>query len=169
MKKNQSIFKNCLDSYFLLLNSIFMSVLPIILGADTPVLRKKTKPVPKVTKAVLNLIEDMKDSMIEAKGVGLAAPQVGVSDRVCLAYINEKITPLINPVITWKSDELAIDEEGCLSLPHTWVKVPRATEIRLNYVDTKGNQKELALKNFDARVVQHEVDHLDGVLIVDYK
>lgn len=146
-----------------------MAVLPIILGADNPILRQQTKPVPKVTKAVLKLLDDMKDSMIEAKGVGLAAPQIGVNDRVCLAYINEKIVPLINPQITWKSKETAIDEEGCLSLPHTWIKVPRSTEIQLTYIDAKGKERELKLQNFDARVVQHEVDHLDGVLIVDYK
>ncbi len=146
-----------------------MAILPIILGADNPILRRKTKPVAKVTKKVLKLIEEMKDSMIEAKGVGLAAPQIGDESRVCIAYINDKITPLINPHITQRSEETAIDEEGCLSLPNTWVKVPRSVEITLEYLDEKGRQQERHLQHFDARVVQHEVDHLEGVLIVDYQ
>ncbi len=145
-----------------------MAILPIVFGADNPILRKKTKPVPKVTKKILKLIEDMKDSMIEAKGVGLAAPQIADESRVCLAYINDKITPLINPEITFRSDEKAIDEEGCLSLPHVWIPVPRSVEITVKYLDEKGKPQERQLQNFDARVVQHEVDHLEGMLIVDY-
>ncbi len=145
-----------------------MATLPIILGADNPILRRKTKPVLKVTKKVLKLIDDMHDTMIDAKGVGLAAPQVDSESRVCLATINEKITALINPEITERSRETALDEEGCLSLPHTWVAVPRSVEITLKYLDVKGRPQERKLTHFDARVVQHEVDHLEGVLIVDY-
>ncbi|MDB4978809.1 MAG: peptide deformylase [Candidatus Peribacteria bacterium] len=146
-----------------------VSVFPIVTGADNPILRQKTRTIPAVTKKTLKLIEDMKDSMAEAKGVGLAAPQIGSNLRVCLAYINEKIVPLINPVIVHKSKETVIDEEGCLSLPKIWIKVPRAVEITLRYTDEKGKPQERKLQNFDARVVQHEVDHLEGVLIVDYK
>jgi peptide deformylase len=146
-----------------------MAVLPIIKGADSPILRVKTQNVPKVTKKVLKLIKDMTDTMRDAQGVGLAAPQVGLSDRVCIAIVHEKLTALINPEITWKSEETKVDEEGCLSLPNTWLPVPRAVEITLTYIDEKGQKQERKLSGFDARVVQHEVDHLDGVLIVDYQ
>jgi peptide deformylase len=145
-----------------------MPALPILLGQDNPILRKKTERVPKVTKKVLKLIKDMKASMKAANGVGLAAPQVGESLRICIGRVNGKSTPLINPDITWRSPETAIDEEGCLSLPKIWLPVPRAVEITLTYQDEKGEQQERRLKDFDARVVQHEVDHLEGILIVDY-
>lgn len=145
-----------------------MPILRILLGADNPILRKKTERVPKVTKKVLKLIRDMKKSMDAANGVGLAAPQVGESLRICIGRVNGKETALINPDITFKSKETAIDEEGCLSLPNVWLPIPRSIEIALTYTDEKGQNQERVLKDFDARVVQHEVDHLDGVLIVDY-
>lgn len=146
-----------------------MAILPILIGADNKILRTKAKPVEKVTKKTLKLIKDMYKTMVEAKGVGLAAPQVGESVRICLASVNGDTTPLINPDITWKSKETALDEEGCLSLPNTWLQVPRSVEIILTYTDVKGKKRERKLRDFDARVVQHEVDHLDGVLIVDYR
>ena len=145
-----------------------MAVLPIIIGADNPVLRTKTKNVPKVTKEVRQLLKDMAETMREASGVGLAAPQVARTERVCIAVIAGKVTGLINPRITARSKETDIDQEGCLSLPNVWLDVPRAVEITLSYTDIKGRKQERKLKNFDARVVQHETDHLDGVLIVDY-
>ena len=145
-----------------------MAVLDIIKGADNPVLRTKTTNVPKVTKEILKLIKDMEMTMKAADGVGLAAPQVGRTERICIGIIHGKVTPLINPKILKKSREKAIDQEGCLSLPGVWLMIPRSTEITLSYIDAKGKKQERVLKNFDARVVQHEVDHLDGVLIVDY-
>jgi len=146
-----------------------MAALPIVTGADNPVLRQKTEKVTHVTKKTLKLMKDMLDTMKVADGVGLAAPQVGRSERICLAMVGGKVLGLINPEITWKSEETAFDEEGCLSLPNTWLQVPRSTSINLRYVDLDGKPQERKLENFDARVVQHEVDHLDGVLIVDYK
>ena len=144
-----------------------MALLEIVTGKDTPVLLTKAEPIPKVTKEIKKLIKDMHETVAE-RGVGLAGPQVGVSLRICLCSINGKMTPLINPEITWKSEKTKKDEEGCLSLPGIWLKIPRAVEIHLNYTDEKGNEQERKLKDFDARVVQHEVDHLDGVLITDY-
>lgn len=146
-----------------------MSVLPILTGADNPVLRKKTKPVTKVTKSTLALFKDMEATLKHVQGLGLAAPQVGKSLRLCIAKIHENTTPLINPAITWKSKEMATLEEGCLSLPGLFVPVPRAMEITVQYLDTSGRQQERRLQGLDARVVQHEVDHLDGVLIIDYE
>ncbi len=145
-----------------------MAILPIVIGPDNPILRKKTKPVPAVTKDVKQLIKDMIETMKEASGVGLAAPQVNRTERICIAVIGKKVTPLINPVITKRSKETDIDQEGCLSLPNVWLMISRSLDIALTYTDLKGKKQERKLKNFDARVVQHEVDHLEGVLIVDY-
>jgi peptide deformylase len=145
-----------------------MAILPIVIGPDNPVLRTKTKPVPKVTKDVKQLVKDMIETMKEANGVGLAAPQVDRLERICIAVIGGKIVPLINPVITKKNKEKALDQEGCLSLPNVWLMIPRSTKISLTYTDLKGKKQERQLEDFDARVVQHEVDHLEGVLIVDY-
>lgn len=145
-----------------------MAVLPIVTGADTPILRTKTKPVAKVTKDLQKLLKDMQETTVAADGLGIAAPQIGRTERVCIVQMGEKLTPLINPKITYKSAEQETAEEGCLSLPGIWVPVPRSTTIKLEYIDAKGSQQERMLLNMDARVVQHEVDHLDGKLIVDY-
>ena len=145
-----------------------MAILPIITGKDTEVLRTKTQKVPKATKEIKKLIRDMQDPVQKAEGLGLAAPQVNRSFRLCLAQFNGKMTPLINPEITWRSDETSVMEEGCLSLPGINKDVERSTEITVTYLDENGNEQERRLHDLDARVVQHEVDHLDGVLIVDY-
>ena len=145
-----------------------MAILPIVIGPDNPILRKKTASVPKVTKGIKQLIKDMIETMKEASGVGLASPQVGRTERVCIAVIDGKVTPLINPQITKRSKETDLDQEGCLSLPNVWLMIPRSVEIALEYVDLRGKKQQRTLEHFDARVVQHEVDHLDGVLIVDY-
>jgi peptide deformylase len=144
-----------------------VAILPILTGENNPILRKKTPKVERVTKEIKQLIKDMQETM-EGKGVGLAAPQVGVSLRLCIATLGGKVTPLLNPQITVRSEEKAMDQEGCLSLPDTWVLVPRSVDIVVRYRDARGTPKEKKLSGFDARVVQHEVDHLDGRLIVDY-
>lgn len=146
-----------------------MAVLPVVTGQDHPVLRRQAKVVAKVTKEIQKLIRDMHDTVRSEEGAGLAAPQVGRSERVCLALITGRMTPLINPVISWKSAEMETAEEGCLSLPGIVVAVPRAVAISVKYLDAKGKPQERKLRGFDARVVQHEVDHLEGVLIVDYQ
>ncbi len=145
-----------------------MTALPIVLGADNPTLRTKTKLVGKVTKEIKKLIKDMQETVKVADGAGIAAPQIGQSLRLCLANINGKMTPLIDPKIIKKSDDTIVAEEGCLSLPGLWVDVPRSSAITLTYLDENGREQERHLEEWDARVVQHEVDHLEGVLIVDY-
>lgn len=145
-----------------------MTALPIVKGEDTEVLRAVAAQVPHVTKEVKKLIKDMQDTVKKAEGLGIAAPQVGVSTSVCLAMFNGKMTAMINPSITWKSVETSVMEEGCLSLPGQNVDVERPVEIIVKYLDQKGNAQERRLHDLDARVVQHEVDHLHGVLIVDY-
>lgn len=146
-----------------------MAILPIITGAQTPVLRTKTKRIAKVTKEILKLLKDMEDTLIKADGLGLAAPQVNHSLRLCLAKIGGRVTPLINPDITWRSTESDVVEEGCLSLPGLWADVRRPISIILTYLNARGEEQERKLTGLEARIVQHEVDHLEGVLIVDYK
>ncbi|PIQ75800.1 peptide deformylase [Candidatus Peregrinibacteria bacterium CG10_big_fil_rev_8_21_14_0_10_49_24] len=145
-----------------------MAVLPIVIGENEPVLRKKTATVPKVTKEILRLLKDMDETVRNAEGAGIAAPQIGQSLRMCIALINGRYTPLINPEIIWRSEETDSMEEGCLSLPKVWLPIVRPVGITLRYTDAKGTEQERKLENFNARVVQHELDHLDGILIVDY-
>lgn len=145
-----------------------MAVLPIVTGADSPVLRNGTRPVGKVTKDVRKLLKDMEETMMQADGAGIAAPQVGSDLRMCWALIDEKPTALIDVDITFRSKEKNEDTEGCLSLPGLQVLVPRSTEIVVKYTDSRGHPQERRLTDYNARVVQHEVDHLDGKLIADY-
>jgi peptide deformylase len=145
-----------------------MAARPIVTGADTPVLRAKAKPVAKVTKEVQELLKDMAETCVLADGQGLAAPQIGVSERVIVAVLNERLVGLVNPEITWRSSEMVRDEEGCLSLPHQYVVVARDRAIGVKFLDVNGKPQELRLSDMDARVIQHEVDHLDGILIVDH-
>ncbi|MBU2213364.1 MAG: peptide deformylase [Patescibacteria group bacterium] len=142
--------------------------MPIQTGADNPILRKKTELIPKVTKDILKILKDMTDTLEDKGGLGIAAPQVGHSLRMCLAKFNEKTNVMINPQITWKGEETDVVEEGCLSLPGIDVKIERPTEITITYLDIKGKGQERKFIEFDARVVQHEVDHLDNVLITDH-
>ena len=113
-------------------------------------------------------LADIAHSCSVDKGAGLAAQQVVRTDRVCLALLGVKIQALINPEITSRSSSTAVAEEGCLSLPGVWLPITRSTEITLQFVTMDGKPRELLLKDFDARVIQHEVDHLDGVLITDH-
>lgn len=146
-----------------------MAILPIVTGKDTPILRAKTKPVTTVTKEIKQLIADMEATTLAAKGAGIAAPQVNRSERICIALIGKKLTPMINPQIFWRSEEQENMEEGCLSLPDLWIQVMRPRAIIVKFMMKSGKERELQLSGFDARVVQHEVDHLEGVLIVDYQ
>jgi peptide deformylase len=145
-----------------------VAVLPIITGESAPVLRKKTTNIPTVTKDILRLLKDMDDTLRDAEGAGIAAPQIGQSLRMCIAIINGRHTPIINPKITQKSKETDTMEEGCLSLPKIWLPITRSVGITLVYTDAKGKEQERKLEGFNARVVQHELDHLDGILITDY-
>ena len=145
-----------------------MAILPIVTGEDQEVLRTKTEKIPKVTKDIQKLIKDMQQTVQDADGAGLAAPQIGKSLRLCLALIEGKYMPLINPDITWKSEETDVMEEGCLSLPGIWKEVERPTSIIIKYQNEKGEEQERKLNGMPARIVLHEIDHLDGVLITDY-
>ncbi len=145
-----------------------MTALTIVTGEENPVLRKKTEKIPQVTKEITKLIKDMKETVKRAEGVGLAAPQVSKSLRLCLVMLNGKHIPLINPEVTWRSEEMDTMEEGCLSLPGVWLPIARPKAVTFSYLDEKGNTQERKVEGFESHVVQHEIDHLDGVLIVDY-
>ena len=143
-----------------------MAVLPIRLFGD-PVLRTEARPVERVSDVVFRLIDDMLDTMREAPGVGLAGPQVGVLERIFVWEIEEEHGAVINPVITRRSDETAEAEEGCLSIPGLYYPVVRSVEVDVEGLNEKGEPTAFTAEDLFARVCQHEIDHLDGVLFLD--
>ena len=149
-----------------------MSVKKIIIEPE-PILRKKSQPLEYVNKEIQKFLKDMLSTMYAAPGIGLAAVQVGVLKRLIVIDLSkdgEKKNPLflINPEITYKSNEKSIYEEGCLSLPGHFAEVERPAECHLNYIDYNGNKKNLKANGLLATCVQHEIDHLDGILFIDY-
>ena len=143
--------------------------LTIQTGQNNPILRKVSDTVKAVTKKTLKLIKDMQEAMEKEKGVGLAAPQVGENVRVILVLLDQKKqVPMINPEILSHSDKIVSAEEGCLSLPGEWGQVERFAEVTVRYLDTKGHTNTLKLTDFNARVVQHEIDHINGILFTDH-
>jgi peptide deformylase len=145
-----------------------MAILPIRIYPD-PVLREPAQLVPIVDDAVRKLVVDMGETMRAAPGVGLAAPQVGVQRRVLVYSASESddITGLINPEILERSDETVTDDEGCLSIPGLAYPVPRAQRVRVRALDVNGNLIEIDAIDMEARILQHEIDHLDGVLFLE--
>lgn len=139
----------------------------------SPVLRQKCEKVSKVDDALRAFLDDMLETMYADKGCGLAAPQVGVSKRiVVLDYAteeDEKRKPmyLVNPEIIWKSDETVLFCEGCLSLPDQRADVERHEKVRVHYVDYNGKEQEVLADGLLAIILQHEIDHLDGILYID--
>lgn len=146
-----------------------MAVKEIVIGAESPVLRKETEKVTNFGKELQKLLTDLLETVQSVKGAGLAAPQIGESLCVTVARLGGSFTPLINPEIIWSSDGSVQGEEGCLSLPDVWLYIPRASEVIIRYQDEKGKEQERKLTDWDARVAQHEIDHLHGKLIVDYQ
>jgi peptide deformylase len=149
-----------------------MALLPIITAPD-PRLKINAKPVAKVDDQVRRLMGDMLETMYQAIGIGLAAPQIGVAQRVIVvdaARDGEKANPirLANPEILWRSEEGVVANEGCLSLPEHYADVERAAEIRVRYLDHENEIREMTAKGLLATCIQHEIDHLDGVLFVDH-
>jgi peptide deformylase len=134
-----------------------------------PVLRAKALPVERFDGALAREVQRMGELMHDALGVGLAATQLGVLHRVLVyrAYPEDPLTALVNPVIEWHSDELEVAEEGCLSLPGVHVEVERPVRVRVRARDPDGAELEIEAEGLPARVIQHEIDHLDGVLILD--
>jgi len=134
-----------------------------------PVLRATALAVERFDEGLEAEVERMGQLMHDALGVGLAATQLGVLHRVLVykAYVDDPLTALVNPVLEWASDELETTEEGCLSLPGVHVEVERPVQVRVRGQDETGRDLEIEAEGLEARVIQHEVDHLDGVLILD--
>ena len=130
-----------------------------------PVLEEQAKEVTKITKRTVKLVNDMLETMYDANGVGLAAPQVGVSERIIVLDVGEGPIVLINPVISAAEGE-EIDVEGCLSVPERWVYVKRPSNVVVTGLNEKGKSIRIPADGLLARALQHEIDHLDGVLMV---
>jgi peptide deformylase len=149
-----------------------MALLPILTAPD-PRLKKKSKPVDQVDAEVRQLMDDMLETMYAAPGIGLAAPQVGVLKRIIVLDIEREDTktgPLLmaNPEIIAASDEDASYEEGCLSVPEHYSEVVRPARVTVRYLDREGKTQELAAEGLLATCLQHEIDHLDGILFIDH-
>lgn len=144
-----------------------MARLPIRQFGD-PVLRQKAKEVERITDAHRRLVEDMIETMREAPGVGLAGPQVGVMERVFVWEVGDEHGAVFNPVIVARSGEDVEGEEGCLSLPGLYYPVTRSERVTVEGLDERGEPVKLDADELLARVCQHEMDHLDGVLFIDH-
>jgi len=149
-----------------------MAIRPILTAPD-PRLKVVSEPVAKVDGDIRTLIDDMIATMYDADGIGLAAIQVGVPKRVLVMDIDQKDgkknpKAYINPKILWASEEMATFEEGCLSVPEIWDEVERPAKIRAEYLDRDGKRHEIEAEGLFATCLQHEMDHLEGILFVDH-
>jgi peptide deformylase len=136
-------------------------------------LRLVSEPAKKIDAELRRLVDDMFETMYEAPGIGLAAIQVGVPKRVITMDLAKKEEPkaprvFINPQVLWRSDDTAIYEEGCLSIPEFYEEVERPSKVRVKFLDLDGNEQELEVDGLLATCLQHEIDHLDGVLFIDH-
>jgi peptide deformylase len=143
-----------------------------ILIAPHPLLKLKARPVERIDDDIRRLMDDMLETMYRAPGIGLAAPQIGVSLRVVVIDLAKKDEPpapmrLVNPEITWRSEEQVVMEEGCLSLPEQFAEVNRPAAVKVRFLDERAEEREIEADGMLARCLQHEVDHLDGILFVD--
>jgi len=129
-------------------------------------LREKAKVVPKITPNIIKLLDNMRDTMYANKGVGLAAPQIGVSKRVIVVDVGEGLFELINPEVVLMEGEI-MDLEGCLSLPEVVGDVKRAAVVGVKGLNRAGESIEIRAGGFAARAFQHEIDHLEGILFID--
>lgn len=149
-----------------------MAILPILTAPD-PRLRKKCEPVKNFDTRLKQLVDDMLETMYDAPGIGLAAPQIGVCERLLVLDVSDgdsEKSPmcLVNPEIVWKSEETCPYKEGCLSVPEQYSEVVRPAKIKVQYQDVTGAAHALDADGLLATCIQHEIDHLDGVLFVDH-
>ncbi|MBL8671905.1 MAG: peptide deformylase [Alphaproteobacteria bacterium] len=149
-----------------------MAILPIITAPD-PRLKRTCRPVAAVDDEIRRMMDDMLETMYAAPGIGLAAPQVGVDLRVIVVDVAKEGSPpsphcLANPEILWSSEDHALYNEGCLSLPEQFAEVERPAKVRVGYLDRDGKPRELEADGLLAVCIQHEMDHLEGVLFVDH-
>ena len=143
-----------------------------IITVPDPLLKSISKPVDKVNNEIKNLINDMFETMYNAPGVGLAAVQIGIPLRVVVIDISKederKPHFFINPNIVWRSDKTSIYEEGCLSIPNQFAEIERPESCRVEYLDLNNKKKEIEASGLLSTCIQHEIDHLNGVLFIDY-
>ncbi len=144
-----------------------------ILTIPDPILREISQPVKKVDKDIKNLMDDMLETMYDAPGIGLAAVQIGILKRVIVMDLSkekEKKKPIfiVNPEIISKSDDLVSYEEGCLSIPNQFAEIERPNSCKIKYLDYDGKQNELKAEGLLATCIQHEIDHINGILFIDY-
>jgi peptide deformylase len=149
-----------------------MAVREIIILPDKR-LRLKSEPVKQIDAGIRTLVDDMFATMYDAPGIGLAAIQLGVAQRVVVMDLSKKEDDhkpqvFINPEITWKSEETASYEEGCLSIPEYYEEVERPAEVKVKYLDLDGKTHEIKAKGLLSTCLQHEVDHTNGVLFIDH-
>lgn len=149
-----------------------MAKLPIVLAPD-PVLKTKAKPVEAVDDSIRQLMDDMLETMYAAPGIGLAANQIGVLKRVLVLDVARegdapKPIGMANPEVVWRSDEMSTYNEGCLSLPEHYADITRPAAVRVRYIDRDGAKQEIEADGLLATCIQHEIDHLDGILFVDH-
>ncbi len=152
-----------------------MALRPILVIPDAK-LRQRAAPIAAVDDEVRALADDMLETMYEAPGIGLAAPQIGVLRRIMVVDVSKrrgedaKPEPMVfvNPQITWSSEEKSVYEEGCLSIPEFYEEVERPAAVRVAYRDRDGVAREIEADGILATCVQHEIDHLDGVLFIDH-
>lgn len=149
-----------------------MAIKPLVILPD-PQLKRVSEPVIAVTPDIRALAADMLDTMYDAPGIGLAAIQIGVAKRVVtidLAKQDEERSPIVflNPEITWESEEMALYEEGCLSIPEYYEEVERPAVVKVRYMDLDGKTQEVEVDGLMSTCIQHEIDHLDGVLFIDH-
>lgn len=146
--------------------------IPVEKGKENTILRTVSKPVRQITADIRKFAEQMTKTMWKENGVGIAAPQCGRNLRMAIVRLNpgeknEIVFPIINPEVLYRSEETEDDQEGCLSLPGVWGKVPRASQLTVRFKNLSGAETTLELQHFNARIFQHEIDHLDGVLFID--
>jgi len=149
-----------------------MAKLNIQTGAENPCLRQKAKTIEQIDKNIKKLAKDMVEVMDEQNGAGLAAPQVGQSLRMIVVGLFRgprkfRDLALVNPRIISSSTEVCVEEEGCLSLPGVFAPVARCRQVVVGYQNLRGKEMIAEFSDINARVVQHEIDHLDGILFID--
>ena len=156
-----------------------MAIRPLVILPDS-VLRQVSAPVDTITPEIKSLAADMLETMYDAPGIGLAAIQIGVPLRVVTIDLSKPETKegeepepkkpqvFINPEVTWSSDEFSAYEEGCLSIPEYYEEVERPAEVKVRYMDLDGKTHEIAADGLLSTCLQHEIDHLDGVLFIDH-
>mgnify|MGYP001204245941 CR=1 FL=1 len=149
-----------------------MATLPIIIAPD-PRLKVKSSPVKHIDEAINVLMDNMLETMYDAHGIGLAAPQIGITQRIVVidveqADVSSKPIVMVNPEVTWESDNFVTRQEGCLSLPDSYAEIDRPEIIKVRFINRRNETCEMRADGILATCVQHEIDHLDGILFIDH-